>query len=73
MIYSTEGYSFDCRPERYDIDVLLSNSRDRKIVKKMSPGDSSLRTGSIWLASLVVVLIFHDIFTGHQVINSTEG
>ena len=29
---------------------VLGNSRDREKVKNMSPGDSSLRTGSIWLA-----------------------
>ena len=29
---------------------LLGDSCDREIVKNMSPGDSSLRTGSIWLA-----------------------
>ena len=52
--------SCDCRPERFYIDVLLPNSyfkelllgnlRDREIVQNMSPGDSSLRTSSVWLA-----------------------
>ena len=49
--------SFKCRPERYDKFVLLLNSFfqetgscDREIVQNMSPGDSSLRIGSNWLA-----------------------
>ena len=29
---------------------LLGNSHDRETVQNMSPDDSSLRTGSIWLA-----------------------
>ena len=58
--------SLNCDPERYDIDVLLptfilkelllGNTRDQKIFQIMSPGDSSLRTGSIWL----------DLVTGEQ-------
>ena len=29
---------------------LLGNSRDQEMVQNMSPGDSSQRTGSVWLA-----------------------
>ena len=59
---------FYCRPKRYYIDVLLpnsyftSNSRDRETVQNMSPDDSSLRTGSIWLAFV----------TGENVLDSLQ-
>ena len=45
--------SFDCRSEKYDKDVLLSNSRDPEIVQNLSQGNSSLRTSSIWLAFVI--------------------
>ena len=37
-------------PSRILKELLLDNSRDQEIIQNMSPGDSSLRTGSVCLA-----------------------